>query len=80
MASHIVGVSKSFQFTSFVRGHHVYHTSWTPRTGEVLVVKIEIHNEHDRFAMAIIKDGEVVGHVPRVLNKVVFFETSHSVR
>lgn len=63
MASQIVGVSESFQLASFVRGHHVYHTSWTPMTGEVLVVKIEIH---DRFAVAIIKDGEVVGHVPCV--------------
>ena len=27
------------------------------------------HNDH--FAVAIIKDGEVIGHVPHVLNKVV---------
>ena len=36
-------------------------------TGEVLVLKTEIHNEHDRFAVAIIKDGEVIRHVPCVL-------------
>ena len=73
MASQIIGVSESFQCASFVRGHHVYHTSWTPWTGEVLVLKIEVHNEHDHFALAIIKDGEVIGHVPHVLNKVVDF-------
>ena len=48
---------------SFVRGHHVYHTSWTPSFGEVLPVKIELTNEYDHFAVAVLKGGEDVVHV-----------------
>ena len=45
---------------SFVRGHHVYHTSWTPSFGEVLPVKRELAKN---FAVAVLKGGEVVVHV-----------------
>ena len=51
------------QLESFVRGHHVYHTSWTPSFGEVLPVKIELTNEYDHFAVAVLKGGEDVVHV-----------------
>ena len=72
MASEIVD-GGFFQLDSFVRGHHVYHTSWTPHFGEVLPVKRELANEYDRFAVAVLKDGEVVGHAPRALSKGIFF-------
>lgn len=70
MASQIVGPSASFQHESFVRGHHVYFAIWTPVTGEVLTVKRDLNNEHD---VAVIKDVDVVGHVPRALSRVIFF-------
>ena len=72
MASEIVD-GGSLQLESFVRGHQVYHTSWTPDFGEVLPVKKELTNEYDRFAVAVLMDGEVVRHVPRALSKVIFF-------
>ena len=74
MASEIVD-GGSVQLESFVRGHHVYQilVSWTPNFGEVLLVKIELTNEYDRFAVAVLKDGEVVGHVPQALSKAIFF-------
>ena len=73
MASQIVETSAFFQLDSFVRGHHVYFRSWAPTVGEFLPVKCKILNEYDPFAVAIWKDGEVVGHVPRSLNKVTSF-------
>ena len=37
----------------------------TPRTGEVVQVRQEAGNPHDRNAVALLKaDGTVVGHVP----------------
>ena len=48
-------------------------SSWTPHFGEVLPVKRELTNEYDRFAVAVLKDGEVVGHVPQALSKETFF-------
>ena len=73
MASGIVGDSAAFALESYVRGHHVYHTVWTPVIGDVLPVKREETNLYDRFAVAVLKDGEVVGHVPRVLSKTTSF-------
>jgi len=73
MASQIVEAGVSFQKESFVHGHHVYFTNWTPTVGEVLSVKREVLNEYDRFAVAIWKDEEVVGHVPKALSKITSF-------
>ena len=63
----------SFQYQSFVRGHHVYLNSWTPVVGEQLVVRRELDNNHDQYAVAVIKDGEVVGHVPQAKSRLISF-------
>ena len=31
---------------------------------------MEENNEHDRFAVATLKDGQIVGHVPREKSKI----------
>ena len=36
--SEIIGDAGPFELESFVHGHHVYHTSWTPRIDEILEV------------------------------------------
>ena len=50
---------------SVVRGHHIYKTSWTPVIGEELPAEREENNEHDEHAVAVRKNGVIVGHVPR---------------
>ena len=46
-------------------GHHIFKGIWTPRTGEIVQVRQEAGNPHDRNAVALLKaDGTVVGHVP----------------
>ena len=53
-----------------IRGHHIFKGIWTPRTGEIVQVRQEAQNPHDRNAVALLKaDGTVVGgtvieHVP----------------
>ena len=51
---------------SVMRGHHIFKGIWTPRTGEIVQVRQEAGNPHDRNAVALLKqaDGTVVGHVP----------------
>ena len=73
MASQIVGPSDSFKLSSFVRGYHEYKHLWTPSIREVLVVKQERDNQHDKHAVAVVKDGIIVGHVPRDICKNVFY-------
>ena len=48
-----------------IRGHHLFKETWTPRTEEIVQVRQEAGNPHDRNAVALLKaDGTVVGHVP----------------
>ena len=38
--------------------------SWSPSIGDVLVLKREPDNPKQSSAVAVVKDGDVVGHVP----------------
>ena len=63
---------------SVVRGHHVYKSVWTPVSGEELAVVPEAKNSHDRYAVDVLKDGEVVGHITRELSRTFYFILKHS--
>ena len=62
---------------SVVRGHHIYKTSWTPVIGEELPAEREENNEHDEHAVAVRKNGVIVGHVPRSFSRVSWFFLRH---
>ena len=59
----------SYQKASVVRGHHIYKTIWTPTVGETLQLRAEDTNEHDEHAIAVIKSGTTVGHVPHSMSR-----------
>ena len=61
------------QWASFVRGYHVYCRKWTAAVREVLSLNQEPENCHDNFAVAIIKNGRVVGHIPTRVSRTVYF-------
>ena len=63
----------SYQKASVVRGHHIYKTIWTPTVGETLQLRAEDTNEHDEHAIAVIKSGTTVGHVPHSMSRVCWF-------
>lgn len=48
---------------SVIRGHRIYKRVWTPVVGKELLQR-DLTNSYDIFAVAIMKDGMVVGHVP----------------
>ena len=77
MASQVVGDADCFTINSFVRGHHVYQSKWTPFIGQCLVIKREPDNPHDKFAVSVICEGDVVGHLPRSIAKNVSYFLSH---
>ena len=54
----------SVEFNSFIRGYHAYKHIWEPYVGETLLLKREPTNVVDRSAVAVLKETEVVGHVP----------------
>ena len=58
-----------FFFSSFVTGYHIYKEFWTPSIGERVKFSREPANQHDRYAVAACKHGEIVGHIPRTISK-----------
>ena len=61
---------ESFSLESMVRGYHVYKDIWISSVGEELPCQREPANLHDRHAVAVMKDGTVVGHIPRKISCV----------
>ena len=63
-----ITMATSFRIESTVRGHHVYKALWSPYIGEELPVQCEVNNIHDDFAVAVLKNSNTVGHVPREIS------------
>ena len=66
-------MATSFRIESTICGHHIYKSRWTPVIGEELCVQIEEDNTFDEFAVAVQKDGAIVGHVPRELARTCWY-------
>ena len=74
MASQPVGGREditSLEVQSYIRGYHAYQDIWDPRIGEVLPLQREPGNPEDKFAVAVIRRGNIVGHLPFNLAPVV---------
>lgn len=59
---------ETYEVSSCVRGHHVFKNIWRPTIGEQLVCKREVSNAQDTYAVAVMRGGTVVGHVPRKIS------------
>lgn len=53
-----------------VRGYHVYKEVWAAAVGEVLICQREPENASDRYAVAVKREGTIVGHLPRKMTRV----------
>ena len=54
----------SIDIVSHIKGYHVYKSVWTPVLQEKVYGEIEPNNPVDKYAVAVKKDGKVVGHLP----------------
>ena len=68
---------EEYTVESVVRGHHIYKAVWTPVIGEALALEVEEGTHEEEYAVAILKTGMVVGHVPRELSRIFFFSLQH---
>ena len=57
-------MAEEFETDSSVCGYNVYQGNWTPIIGEQLNCGREDENPRDRYAVAIKRSGNIVGHVP----------------
>ena len=55
---------------AMVRGYHVYKEIWCAAVGEELSCMREVENYRDPFAVAVVRSGVIVGHVPRRISSV----------
>ena len=63
---------EEYVMESVVRGHHVYKSVWHPVLREQLTLERDNSKSHDRHAVSVMKDGTIVGHVPRELLSVYY--------
>ena len=61
---HVYVYALSICTTSCIRSH--YKNVSTPRLGDELECRREADNHFDRYAVAVLKQGVVVGHLPRL--------------
>ena len=59
---------EEFEMNGCVHGFHVYQDTWTPVIDEKLVCRREDSNPRERYAVAVLKGEEIVGHVPRYMS------------
>ena len=48
-----------------------------PHGGEILSMRKEAGNHHDRFAVAVLKDDCIVGHIPREVSETAWYFLEH---
>ena len=60
----------TFKKDCCVRGCHVYGRVWDAVIDEHLTCRRETTNESDRYAVAVLKDGNVKGHLPRKVSRI----------
>ena len=58
-------MATGMEIDSVIRGYHIYKEVWTSTVGEELNCRRERDNFKDLFAIAVMKDSLIVGHVPR---------------
>ena len=56
----------TFEKYCYVRGHHIYQRVWDAAIGETLTCRQE---PSDRYAVAVTKDGTVIGHLLRKVSR-----------
>lgn len=62
-----------YEFTSAVRGFHVYRHYWRPKEGEILSTRRDTKNLHDRTAVAVKLGKVTVGHLPAEFSRIAWF-------
>ena len=59
-----------WEVDSCARGYHVYESIWAAAHGERIGCIREPLNANDRYAVALKKDGAVIGHLPQKISRI----------
>ena len=72
------GSGRCLEINSFARGYHAYMDIWDPVIGEILQLEREPSNLKDQKAVAVMRNGEIVGHLPANLSSTAFYFLARS--
>jgi len=64
----VSGTISTFDLTTAIHGYHIYKDILTAGIGEERNCECALGNHHNLFAVAIMKDSQVVGHVPCLIS------------
>ena len=56
-------IVQEHEVSSFVMGYHEYRKAWGPFLGEALQCQMELDNDVDKYAVAVMNKDKVVGHL-----------------
>ena len=59
-----------YEIESCMCGYHVYKDIWTAMIGEDLLCERKPFNDVDRYAIAVLKDDTIVGHIPKNISRI----------
>ena len=68
--AHKVWKMDTLEIECCIRGYHVYQDVWEAAIDEELVCRPERSNGHDRYAVAVMKNDLVVGHLPSKFSRL----------
>ena len=58
-------MTSEYRAEAYVRGYHAYKDSWPTVVGQHLETRPEDDNPVDRFAVAVLIEDKIVGHLPK---------------
>ena len=71
-----VSVEKEFNVRCCIRRYDIYQTQWNADIGARLPIAPETRPAalvEDKSAIAVINNGKIVGHIPKLLTKLTLF-------
>ena len=60
-----------FEYESCICGYHIYKDMWSSTVGEHLIFEREMLYLTDRYSVAVLKDDVIIGHLPRVISRMI---------
>ena len=61
-----------YERNSCVHSYHIYKDIWDAVIGEKLLREREPDNRSNRYAVAVNKDGIIIGHLPRKISRACY--------
>ena len=56
---------KEYDLKTYIKDYRACMTKWTPKNGEILKARPEPENQYDKYAVAVERCGDVVGHLSK---------------